>query len=243
MTHIFAHRGSAGTHPENTMLAFKEAARVKADGIELDVRLTKDGEVVIFHDDKVDRTTDGTGFVKDLTTKELKTLNAGAKFKDGKFRAEIPLLKEFLEWFKTTELVCNIEFKTRSLKNFELVRKTIAFIRDMKLEERIIFSSFNHFAIVYAYRVAPEIETAPLYSEGLFNPWIYAKAIRAKAIHPNFRFCPKELILKTQEHGIKVRPYTVNEKNEWLRLFKCKVDALITDFPEKARTFRDELKR
>ena len=142
MTHIFAHRGSAGTHPENTMLAFKEAARVKADGIELDVRLTKDGEVVIFHDDKVDRTTDGTGFVKDLTTKELKTLNAGAKFKDGKFRAEIPLLKEFLEWFKTTELVCNIEFKTRSLKNFELVRKTIAFIRDMKLEERIILLIF-----------------------------------------------------------------------------------------------------
>lgn len=241
MTYIFAHRGSSGTHPENTMSAFQEAARVKADGIELDVRLSKDGEVVIIHDETVDRTTDGKGYVKDLTVKELKSLNAGAKFKGGIYQAEIPLLKEFLEWFKTTNLVCNIEFKTRSIKNYDLVRKTIAIVKDMHVDDRIIFSSFNHFSIVYAYRVAQNIETAPLYSESIFNPWIYAKAIRAKAIHPNFRSCPNELIVKTQKHGIKVRPYTVNDKKEWLRLFNCRVDAIITDYPEKARDFREQL--
>lgn len=80
MTYIFAHRGAAGTHPENTMAAFEEALKAGADGIELDVQLTKDGEPVVIHDETVDRTTDGSGWVKDILYRELRKFNAAAKW-------------------------------------------------------------------------------------------------------------------------------------------------------------------
>ena len=92
MTLIFAHRGAAGTHPENTMAAFIEAEKAGADGIELDVQLTKDGEVVVIHDETVDRTTDGSGWVKDITYRELRRLNAAAMW-DGKHGHCISFMK------------------------------------------------------------------------------------------------------------------------------------------------------
>lgn len=129
MTYIFGHRGSAGTHPENTMISFQEAERAGADGIELDVQLTKDGEVIIIHDEKVDRTTDGKGYINNLLLKDIKKLNAGAKFQNGQFKAEIPTLNEFFEWFKGTNLFVNIEFKTKSFSNYELEEKTVAMVK------------------------------------------------------------------------------------------------------------------
>lgn len=111
MTLIFAHRGSAGTHPENTMSAFKEAARVGADGIETDVQLSKDGEVVIIHDEKLDRTTNASGYVKDRTLMELKTLNASATHKGKLSKEKIPTLEELFIWLYDNQLFCNIELK------------------------------------------------------------------------------------------------------------------------------------
>jgi len=238
MTYIFGHRGSAGTHPENTMISFQEAERAGADGIELDVQLTKDGEVIIIHDEKVDRTTDGKGYINNLLLKDIKKLNAGAKFQNGQFKAEIPTLNEFFEWFKGTNLFVNIEFKTKSIFNYELEEKTVAMVKKNKLEERVIFSSFNHYSLVYCYRLAPEIETAPLYAEGLFMPWIYAQSIRAKGIHPNYRVIPDELITLSQNHGIKVRPYTVNQDEDIKRFLNCNTHAIITDFPKKAKELK-----
>lgn len=242
MTLIFGHRGSAGTYPENTMHSFKAAERSGADGIELDVQFTKDGEIVIIHDQEVDRTTNGKGLVKNFTLKELKQLNAGAKFQDGKYKADIPTLDEVLRWLKNTQLLINIEFKTFTIDNHDLEEKTVQLVKKYKLENRTIFSSFNHYAIVHCYRIAPEIETAPLYSEGLFMPWIYAESIKAKAIHPHYRVAPNKLVEVAQNYGINVRPYTVNKENEIKRYFKCKTEAIITDYPELAIKIKNELK-
>ena len=108
---VYAHRGYSGKYPENTMLAFKEAEKTGCYGIELDVQLTKDGEVVIIHDERVDRTTDGTGWVRDFTLKELKKLNAAAAW-NGKYGFEpIPTMEEYCQWVKDTNLVTNIEIK------------------------------------------------------------------------------------------------------------------------------------
>ncbi|WP_033828460.1 glycerophosphodiester phosphodiesterase [Bacillus andreraoultii] len=240
MTLIFGHRGSAGTYPENTMLSFKEAAQSGADGIELDVQLTRDGEIVIIHDQKVDRTTNGKGLVKNFTLKEIKQLNAGANFQKGKYEADIPTLEEVLVWLSKTDLLINIEFKSFTIDNHDLEEKTVQFVRKYKLEERTIFSSFNHYAIVYCYRIAPEIETAPLYSEGLFMPWIYAESIKSKAIHPHYRVAPKRLVEAAQSYGINVRPYTVNKEDEIRRYIDWNTAAIITDYPELARIIRDE---
>ena len=240
MTLIFAHRGSSGTHPENTMLAFYEAERAGADGIELDVHLTRDGEVVIIHDETIDRTTNGTGYVKDFTLEELQTFDAGSQFKEGKYSAKIPTLVEFFEWFKVTDgMVCNIEIKKTTFTDFALEEKTVALIKQFGLEERVILSSFNHYSIVYCHRLAPEIEIAPLYMEGLYKPWTYARLLSAKGIHPYYRAVNEELIQQCQKRGIAVRPFTVNREADLLRFFRANTAAVITDFPERARKLRD----
>ncbi|MDX8344841.1 glycerophosphodiester phosphodiesterase [Rossellomorea sp. YZS02] len=244
MTLIFAHRGSAGTHPENTMEAFYEAERVKADGIELDVQLTKDGEMVVIHDETVNRTTNGKGFVKDYSLKEIQKLQANFTFKSKLFKKNrVPSLKEVFQWLKGNELLCNIELKNSIIDYQGLEEKVIALIREFGFEERIIISSFNHYSIVACYRLEPAVEIAPLYSSGLFMPWIYAQSLRAKGIHPNLKAVRDDIIIEAMNNGICVRPYTVNKVEQMERLLNLGCTAFVTDYPEKARKLRETNKK
>ncbi|MBL5871984.1 glycerophosphodiester phosphodiesterase [Bacillus sporothermodurans] len=245
MTFIFAHRGSAGTHPENTMESFIAAEKSGAEGLELDVHLSKDGEIVVIHDETVDRTTNGKGFVHQLTVAELKELNASYKFKT--FQSfirspKIPTLKEVFEWMRGNNLLCNIEMKNGKIMYPLLEEKVIQLIRDYRYEERIIISSFNHYSLVRCYQLAPELETAPLYSDGLYMPWIYAKAIHSKGLHPNFKAAPNMIIQEAMANGIAVRPYTVNKESDMERLIAIQCSAIITDYPEKAFKIRKSFK-
>lgn len=241
MTEIFAHRGYKEKYPENTMVAFLEAEKAKADGIELDVRLSKDGEIVVIHDETVDRTTDGTGYVHELTWKELKRLNATDKKKWSK-KEHIPLLQEVFEWLQSNDLICNVEIKSHP-SNFKKIEPlVIKMIHDFQLTNRIILSSFNHYSIIYCYQMDPKIEIAPLIYEGLYMPWIYTEAIRAKGFHPNYKTIPIEIIKSSIENGVAVRPYTVNKKKEMERLLKINCSAMITDDPVKAVQLRKELR-
>ena len=108
---VFAHRGCSGTRPENTFVSFKQAATTGCYGIELDVQLTKDGKMVILHDEKIDRTSDGTGFVRDYTYEELLKFDFSAEFVGQFGRNTIPLMEEYLDWVSGTDLVTNIELK------------------------------------------------------------------------------------------------------------------------------------
>ncbi|MCI1590969.1 glycerophosphodiester phosphodiesterase [Heyndrickxia oleronia] len=244
MTLIFAHRGSAGTHPENTMESFIAAEKCGADGIELDVHLSKEGEIVVIHDETVDRTTNGKGFVQDFFLNDLKSLNASYKFKT--FQSfirvpRIPTLREVFDWMKGNQLQCNIELKNGKIMYPFLEEKVIDLIREYEYEERIIISSFNHYSLVHCYQLAPEIETAPLYSEGLYMPWIYARAIHAKGMHPNMKAAPDMIIRGAIEDGIAVRPYTVNKKEDMERLIAIECSAIITDYPEKAKKIKKQM--
>ncbi|MGG0716555.1 glycerophosphodiester phosphodiesterase [Robertmurraya massiliosenegalensis] len=240
MTLIFAHRGYSSKYPENTMKAFREAEKSGADGIELDVQLTKDGEIVVIHDDKVDRTTNGSGLVKDYSFEELKRLDANYKFKTILKKEPIPSLKEVLAWLQTNQLKCNIEIKSNIESYMKIEAPLIELIREFNLSDRVIISSFNHYSIVYCYRLAPEIEIAPLYQEGLFMPWVYTQSIKAKGMHPNFRVAPNEIIKTALDSGIEVRPYTVNKEKDMRRLFEIGCTAFITDDPVKAIKIRKE---
>lgn len=239
MTLIFGHRGYAALYPENTMISFKEALNAGADGIELDVQLSLDGELVVIHDPTVDRTTDGTGFVRELSLEELRKLNAANNSKTVEF-AGIPTLREVMEWLSGTNLLLNIELKNAIYPYEGMEEKVIELIREFGLEDRVILSSFNHYSLVYCYRLAPDIETAPLYSDGLYMPWVYAESIRAKSIHPKFRAAPDGIIKQCQEAGIAVRPYTVNRKGDMKRLFKAGCSAFITDDPDLAIQLRKD---
>ncbi|MED1205220.1 glycerophosphodiester phosphodiesterase [Heyndrickxia acidicola] len=237
MTLIFAHRGSSGTFPENTMDAFFAAEKSRADGIELDVQLTKDGEVVVIHDETVDRTTNGKGFVKDYSFSELKKLNAHSLFTSIE-HTEIPSLREVFEWMSGNRLLCNVELKTGIIAYPMLEEKVIQLIHEYGFQDRIIISSFNHYSIIHSYRLDPEIEIAPLYSNGLYMPWVYAKSLHAKGIHPHIRITPDSIIIAAMKEGIAVRPYTINKEEMMKRLFSVGCSALITDFPEKAYELR-----
>lgn len=240
MTKIFAHRGFSAQYPENTMKAFVEAGKAKADGIEIDIQMTKDGEVVIIHDEKVDRTTNGSGYVQEFSYKELRSLNAGHRFKRiGK--EAIPTLIELFDWMQDNTIICNIEMKNNKLPYKGMEEKTIEIIRKYGFENRIIFSSFNHYSLVHSYRKAPEIETAPLLSDGIYQPWIYANAIGSKGFHPNYKRISQEIIKSSVDKNIQVRAYTVNNPKTMRVLMNEGISAIITDEPILAREVLTQL--
>lgn len=172
---IFAHRGVKGTHPENTMIAFQEAERIGAHGIELDVHLSKDGELVVIHDETVDRTTNDVGLVSEKTVKELQALDAGSH-KDPSFHeAKIPTLREVFIWLSTTKLQLNIELKTDVIHYPNIEEKVVALVREYHLSNQIVFSSFNHDSVSLLAEIAPEIPRAILYDTPLADPIAEAK--------------------------------------------------------------------
>ena len=133
-TQIFAHRGSAGTHPENTMSAFREAERVGSEGIELDVQLSKDGEVVVIHDEELSRTTNGNGFVKEYTLNQLKKLDASHTFFKQVGIQRIPTLTEVLEMYTHNNMFLNIELKNSIFFYPGMEEKVIALVRKYNLQ-------------------------------------------------------------------------------------------------------------
>lgn len=231
MTQIFAHRGYSAVFAENTMNAFIEAEKAGADGLELDAQLTKDGEVVVIHDEKVNRTTNGNGFVNSFTFKEIRKFNANKK---GVKKEPIPSLIEVLEWMQSNQLVCNIELKNNLIPYEGMEEKVIQLVRKYNLSNRIIISSFNHYSIVLSYRLAPEIETAPLFNEKIYMPWVYAQSIRAQGIHPKLVSISDEMIKGALDNGVAVRPYTVNKEADMHRLYNINCTSIITDDPAKA---------
>ncbi|WP_048600940.1 glycerophosphodiester phosphodiesterase [Rubeoparvulum massiliense] len=231
---IFAHRGSKGTHPENTMAAFREAVRLGADGIELDVHLTRDKQVVVIHDEKVDRTTNGTGFVKDHSLQELKQLDAGSWFHPSYEQETIPTLEEVFTLIRETPLQVNIELKTDHIQYEGIEDQVIQLVRQHQLEDRVILSSFNHYSLVKTKQLAPEMETGILFMEGLFEPWEYAKRLGASALHCYYPIAFSPIGIEALQQGMAVRPFTVNHEEHMKQLFQQKISAIITDYPGKA---------
>ena len=153
----YAHRGFCSRYPENTMLAFEKALAEGVDGIENDVQLTKDGEIIILHDESIDRTTDGKGWVKDLTLAQVKELNANEKFGDAFPVQRIPTLREYLELVKNEPVLTNIEMKTGVFQYLEMEQLLVDLLREYKVEDRILITSFNHFTIMRMKKLAPEL--------------------------------------------------------------------------------------
>src|SRR5690606_27999106 len=138
------------------MDAFIAAEQAGAEGIELDVHLSRDRQLVVIHDKTVNRTTNKKGLVKDFSLTELKKLDASYTFKNSFEKQRIPSLVEVFDWLQTNDLLCNIELKNNAIPYEKLEEKVIALIREYHFEDRIIISSFNHYSLVHCYRLAPE---------------------------------------------------------------------------------------
>lgn len=235
MTQIinFAHRGASGVCPENTMGAFRRALELGATGIETDVQMTKDGKLILIHDETVLRTTGEQGFVKDYTFEEIQKLDAGSWFSE-EFRGErLPALEELLELTKDRGTIVNIELKNGSIQYPELEEKVIASIRSFGMEDRVVISSFNHYSLVKCKSIAPEIRTGILYVEGLYKAWEYGQSVGADALHALKYAVLPEWVEEAKACGIVYHPWTVNEPEEMKRLIAAKVAGIITDYPDR----------
>ena len=236
MTMIFAHRGFSGYYPENTMLAFQKTAEESlADGIELDIQMTKDGELVIMHDETLDRTTNGSGYLKDYTLEELKTLSVGVNVKGFFPRQTIPTLREYFTWLKTTKLITNIELKTSVFEYKGIEEKLIAMVHEFGLEEQIWYSSFNHYTIAKVKELMPEAKCGLLMDTWLMNVGSYAASQNAATVNACSWFCCKEGVAEDlHAHGIKLQAWTPNDADLIKNLVDCGTDVLITNFPDIA---------
>lgn len=240
-TRIYAHRGSKGNRPENTLAAFEEAVRLGADGIELDVHLSKDGGLAVIHDETLSRTTNGTGFVKDFTMEELRLLEAGAWFSEDLRGERIPSLEQVCSLLQGTGMILNIEIKNDVFPYEGIEKKVLAAIADGYDKNLVILSSFNHYTIRKLHELDPETETAILFMEGLYEPWNYAKTVFASALHVYEPLAFSPLVDLAKSKNYPVRVFTVNDETRMEALMKKNVDAIMTDYPERALEIRNRL--
>jgi glycerophosphoryl diester phosphodiesterase len=236
---ILAHRGMPEVAPENTMTGFELACEVGADGLEFDVHLSKDDEIVVCHDATLERTTNGRGRIKDYTLAELRRLDAGSWF-DHRYAGErLPTAREVFALAAERGLFINIELKSGLVLYPGLEEKVAALISEYGLAGRSIVSSFNHYSLVHLKQVAPGIPTGILYEAGLFEPWVYARHARADAIHPYFRGVFRELVEGAHAAGVRVHPWTVNDPDDFQTMLAAGVDAVITNCADRLLALRD----
>lgn len=228
MTAVWAHRGASGYAPENTLAAFALAIEQGADGVELDVHLSADGEVVVCHDATVERTTSGTGRIADLTLAELQAFDAGGG-------ERIPLLAEVFELLRPSGLLVNVELKTDQEGDEGIEQAVLDVIVAAGFDERTILSSFNHHSLKQAQKLAPEMPVGLLYVENLWEPGEYGSRFGAQALHPYFpTLAMPGVVADAHARGLRVHPWTVNDQVAMAWQCELGVDAIITNFPDIA---------
>ena len=228
---IFAHRGVSAHYPENTRAAFLATSKLPITGVEFDVHLITDGELVVIHDETINRTSNGTGYVRDYTLHQLRAFEYGSWFSEAFVDETILTLGEVLELFKGTHHVINIELKTDVFPYEGIELRVIKEIAAHQMTERVIISSFNHESIQRVSQLAPYIESAALFEHLKTEPSTNLKSV--KSFHVSLADAFSESVEMALEEGRAVRVYTVNEIDCIKPLQKVGVQAIFTDDPEK----------
>ncbi|MFC3745775.1 glycerophosphodiester phosphodiesterase family protein [Paenibacillus sp. GCM10012306] len=231
---IWAHRGASAYAPENTMEAFKLAVKQQADGLDISIHRTKDGEIVVIHDDTIDRTSNGTGEVANYTLAELKAFNFNARFEQEYTRAEIPTFVEVLQFVKENNLALNIEenFIFSNADRSDIHLEAARLVAEHGLMKQVSFSSFDHSSMARLKQDFPDISTGLLYLEELHHEEAYAKAVDANALHGFFISISREKVHAAHEAGVKVHAWTVNDVPFIKSMLDAEVDVVITDCPD-----------
>ncbi len=219
------HRGAMGHAPENTLVSFQKALELKVDMIELDVQLCKTGELVVIHDLTVDRTTNGIGYVSELTLEELKHLDAG----EGQ---SIPLLVEVLDVIDRKAKV-NIELKGKGTaeKVGQLIYEYIK--NNGWSQDDFIVSSFDHQELKLFKQGYPKIPVGLLIYHLPYDLAQPAEDFKAQYLNASLAFYSKELVVDAHERGIQVLIYTVNEEKDIERCRKDGVDGVFSNYPDR----------
>lgn len=213
------HRGATGHEPENTLLSFRKALDLTVDGIELDVHLSADGEIIVIHDETIDRTTNQKGLVKNFTVSQLKELG-------------IPTLAEVVDLVNRNCFV-NIELKGTG------TAKPVVEIISLYISEKnwnyndFLVSSFDWQILEEVQAQHPSIKIGVLTEESVADALAFAKKIKAFSIHPDYRLLTKENVALMRENGCKVFTWTVNSMEDIQKIKSFNVDGIISDFPDR----------
>lgn len=234
---VIAHRGFSGVAPENTMAAFRRAYDIRADMIELDVLLSRDGQVVVIHDDTLDRTTNTRGPVADLTWDELRTLDAGSWFAP-EFEGEpIPLLRDVLAWAKGKILV-NVEIKTEAYSPNVLESisaKVVTIVDEVGMRDQVVVSSFDSRILKQIRALDPDLKTATLYYadvHGELRPIVITANDGSNGFNLGKTEVNARVVEECHAEGIPVAVYTVNTREMMVYVLGLGVDAIFTNHPD-----------
>lgn len=236
---VYAHRGASGRYPENTLEAFRAAIRHKADGIELDVQLTLDQEVVVIHDHIIDRTTNGKGAVQQFTWEQLQQFSAGAWFDHRFADLRIPRFEEICTLLAPTSLRLIVELKNFFIPQPGLEERVLALLRQYQLTERTTISSFNFDSLLTVKALDPQQATALLYIGSLRAPWEIAARYQASELHAPKDVITPALVKQVHQRQFPLLAWTVNSEKRLRQLFAMKIDGVITNYPLRARKIRN----
>ena len=218
---VIAHRGASGVAPENTLLAFQIALDIGADMIELDVQQTDDGELVCIHDFKVDRTTNGSGAVAELSFHEIRELDAGQG-------QRIPTLAEVLD-FCRGKLKVVIELKVTDIE-----KEVLSHVCERDMLSKVMLCSFLHGTLVEARSLDSNVATAVLISKMKDDIVNYVLEMESNALNPDFQLVTSNLVSELHRNELQIFPWTVNDSTIMTGLYNIGIDGLITNFPDRA---------
>jgi glycerophosphoryl diester phosphodiesterase len=229
---VFGHRGFSGNYPENTILSFQKAAELGCDGMEMDVHLSKDGELVVIHDEALVRTTGKPGLVSDYTRSELERIKA-SRTKDDAYDVTIPSFEEYCAFASKHDYVTNVEIKTNRTWYPDIEKKTVDMVHQFGLEDRIIFSSFNWLSVVRCKSLAPEIPCGLLYeNQGIRHLAYQAKDHGLQFLHPDFQLLDDETVEECRKEGVGINVWTINTEERMRKLMAWNVRSVISNYPD-----------
>ena len=219
-----AHRGASGYEPENTLRSFSRALAMDIDAIELDVHLTKDRKLVVIHDNSVGRTTDGKGWVKNLTFKQLRKLNAGLD-------ERIPTLKEVFDLIDKKVFI-NIELKGKGTAR-PVARLIEQYTKKGWWYNHFLVSSFDFKELEAFYKINKKVRIGVLFEKNPDEHFKKAPLVKAYSINFPMKLVSSKYVKKAHKDELKLLVWTVNTKKDIARMKKLKVDGIFTNFPDR----------
>lgn len=226
---VIAHRGASGTRPENTLVAFRRAVELGAHMIELDVQCTRDGAVVVLHDETLERTTDGVGPLRHRTRAEVAELDAGRWFADAYAGERVPTLDAVL---RAVSIPINVELKSTGDDGLE--RRTLDVVEAAGALQRVVFSSFAAESLVRMRALSAAADLAVLWDRtAIAGALRLAEGVGARALHIRTSGSAPSGIAAGHAAGLQVRVWTVNTRADLAPLEAAGVDAVFTDYPER----------
>jgi glycerophosphoryl diester phosphodiesterase len=239
---VIAHRGAMGHAPENTMASFQMGCEMGADLIELDIHMSRDGQIIVMHDGDVSRTTNGSGHIKDLTLEEIRSLDAGSHFGSDFKEERVPVLSEVLAWAKDkAPLVVEVKGDPHTAEGIE--ERLVDLLREKDMLDRVMVISFHHTCVRRVKELESSVATGVLFTGRFINTLDAARAARANSVRPSWKYWSTDLVDEVHSAGLTASTWTINDEETVQYLVGLGIDSIGTNYPDRLRAVLDRLGR